>query len=102
MSADRAETEVTMLLQRAGAGERSASDLLLPLVYDELRRLAKHYLAGGAASHTLQPTAVVHEAYVKLLSGSTPAWESRAHFFAVAARAMRQILADHAKARRRA
>ncbi|GMU37222.1 MAG: sigma-70 family RNA polymerase sigma factor [Phycisphaerae bacterium] len=94
--------DVTAILQRASAGERAATEALLPLVYDELRRLARHYLAGAQAGHTLQPTAVVHEAFVKLAGGAASAWESRAHFFAVAAKAMRQVLADHARARQAA
>ena len=97
----RADHRVTEVLIRAGAGERSASDLLLPLVYDELRRLANSFV-GGRNKQTLQATAVVHEAYVKLVSGATPTWESRAHFFDVAAKAMRQILADRARARKAA
>lgn len=99
MSVERSDRDVTAILLRAGSGERSATDMLLPLVYDELRKLANHLLAGAGANQTLQPTAVVHEAYVKLVSGATPGWESRAHFFAVAAKAMRQILADRARAR---
>lgn len=99
MSQDLSDRNVTEILKRAGAGERSVTDQLLPLVYDELRRLANHLLAGAKANSTLQPTAVVHEAYLKLVSGATPSWESRAHFFAVAAKAMRQILADQARSR---
>lgn len=99
MNPDRIDREVTEILQRAGAGEQAATDELLPLVYDELRRLANHLLAGASPAQTLQPTAVVHEAYVKLVCGATPSWESRAHFFAVAAKAMRQILADRVRAR---
>jgi RNA polymerase sigma factor (TIGR02999 family) len=99
MTPNDPDIDVTSMLQRANAGESSASAALLPLVYDELRGLARHFLGGLQGSHTLQPTAVVHEAYVKLLCGATPAWESRAHFFSVAARAMRQILTDHAKGR---
>ena len=70
----------------------------MPLVYDELRRLAQHYLRRERADHTLQSTALVHEAYVRLVGQNSPAWQSRAHFFGIAARLMRQILVEHARA----
>ncbi|HTS02699.1 MAG TPA: sigma-70 family RNA polymerase sigma factor [Thermoanaerobaculia bacterium] len=91
--------EVTRLLREWSAGDRSALEKLLPLVYDELRRRAGAYLRQERAGHTLQPTALVHEAYLKLVGGETIAWKDRAHFFGVAARAMRQVLVDHARAR---
>jgi RNA polymerase sigma factor (TIGR02999 family) len=71
----------------------------MPLVYDELRRLARHHLRGERGDHTLQSTALVHEAYLRLAGQNPPQWQSRAHFFAIAARLMRQILVDHARAR---
>ncbi|HZW08750.1 MAG TPA: sigma-70 family RNA polymerase sigma factor [Phycisphaerales bacterium] len=94
--------QVTQLLQRAGRGDRAATDELFPLVYDELRRLAGGMLAAERASHTLQPTALVHEAYMRLVGPTDQGWEGRAHFFGAAARAIRRILVDHARARGRA
>jgi RNA polymerase sigma factor (TIGR02999 family) len=69
----------------------------MPLVYDELRRLASHYLRRERSDHTLQSTALVHEAYMRLVGGSAPQWQNRAHFFGIAARLMRQILVEHAR-----
>ena len=77
-------------------------DRLVPLVYDELRRLASSYLRGERADHTLQTTALVHEAYLKLADQRHTSWANRAHFFGIAAQAMRRILVDHARTRRRA
>ncbi len=77
-------------------------DLLAPLVYNELRRLAERYLRNERSAATLQPTALVHEAYLRLVAQSMPDWESRAHFFGVAAHLMRQILVDHARKHRSA
>ena len=91
--------EVTQLLRRWSAGDGTALEKLLPLVYDELRRRAGAYLRNERPGHTLQPTALVHEAYLKLVGGSAIDWKDRAHFFGVAARAMRQVLVDHARAR---
>lgn len=90
-------SQVTVLLSRWRAGDREALDALMQLVYDELRRLARHYLQQERRDHTLQSTALVHEAYVRLIGQSPPEWKSRAHFFGVAARLMRQILVDHAR-----
>lgn len=90
------------MLARARKGEDSAIASLLPLVYDELRALAGAYFQRQASDHTLQPTALVHEAYVKLIGPNDAGWESRAHFFAVAAKAMRQILTDHARRKKAA
>ncbi len=92
---------VTGLLARAGAGDAKATDELLPLVYEELRTLAAQHLGGERPNHTLQPTALVHEAYMRLLGpdGAQTPWENRAHFFGAAARAIRRILVDHARAR---
>lgn len=86
-----------MVLQRVGGGDRSAISELMPLVYDELRALAGSLFANQPRGHTLEPTAIVNEAYLKLVHGPGSTWESRAHFFAVAARAMRQILTDYAR-----
>ena len=95
---DQPQGEVTRILQLLGGEDAdAASAALLPLVYDELRALAASYFARQAVGHTLQPTALVHEAYLKLAGGENAQWESRAHFFAVAARAMRQILMNHAR-----
>jgi RNA polymerase sigma factor (TIGR02999 family) len=89
---------VTQLLGRWKTGDSSALETLLPLVYSELRKLARHYLASEKPGHTLQSTALVHEAYLRLV-GQSGAIENRAHFFGIAARLMRQILVDHARAR---
>lgn len=94
--------QVTYLLTRWRSGDRQALDALMPLVYQELRRLARHYLQQERRDHTLQSTALVHEAYVRLLGQDPPEWKSRAHFFGVAARLMRQILVDHARGHRAA
>ncbi len=87
-------------VERSRDGDSQAYSQLVDEVYGELRRLAASYLRGGGPAHTLQPTAVVHEAFVKLVDRPPDSWASRAHFFAVAARAMRQVLADHARERR--
>lgn len=91
--------EVTRLLGALGRGQRSAMDELLPLVYDELHDLAALAMRSARPGHTLQPTAVVHEAFVRLVGGDGGAFESRDHFLAVAARAMRSVLVDHARRR---
>ena len=93
-------TQVTQLLGRWRNGDREALDSLIPLVYNELRRIAQHYLRNERPGHTLQSTALVHEAYVRMISQDLPQWQNRAHFFAVAAQLMRQILVDHARAYR--
>jgi len=93
-------TAVTQLLVDWKSGKKEALDLLVPLVYQELRRLADHYLRDERDAATIQPTALVHEAYLRLVSQKLPDWESRAHFFGVAAHLMRQILVDHARRRR--
>ncbi|MBV9308277.1 MAG: RNA polymerase subunit sigma-70, partial [Acidobacteriaceae bacterium] len=77
-----------------------SSPELLVLVYDELRRLAAHYMRNEPAGHSLQATALVHEAYIKLIEQHQDAWQDRTHFFAMAAQAMRRVLVDHARARR--
>jgi len=89
--------EVTRLLDDVREGDRGAFDRLFPLVYRKLRKIAARRLAGARRDHTLAPTAVVHEAYLKLVDQQDVPWQSRAHFFAIAARAMRQILIDHAR-----
>jgi RNA polymerase sigma factor (TIGR02999 family) len=92
-------SRVTRLLHDWKEGDGAAFDALLPLVYDELRRLASRTLRGEAAGHTLRTTALVHEAYVRLV-GSEVEWEGSGHFMRVAARAMRRVLVDHARARK--
>jgi RNA polymerase sigma factor (TIGR02999 family) len=92
-------TPVTKLLLRWREGDRQALEKLVPLVYDELRRLARHRLRQERSDHTLQSTALVHEAYMRLAGQSPPQWQNRAHFFAIAARVMRQVLVEHARAR---
>lgn len=94
-----AQHAVTMLLERASAGHGSATEDLLPYVYDELRRIAASQLASERVGHTLQPTALVHEAYMRLVGDGDVSWNSRGHFFSAAAQAMRRILVDRARAR---
>jgi RNA polymerase sigma factor (TIGR02999 family) len=93
---------ITSLLARAQEGDRQATDELLPLVYEELRELADRFLAAEKRGATLQPTALVHEAYLRLVGSDQAGWENRAHFFGAAARAIRRILVDQARARRAA
>ena len=90
--------DVTQLLRNWQDGDQTARDQFLGIVYDELRRQAARYLRRERADHTLQPTALVHEAYLQLIDQSRVNWESRAHFFGAAARLMRRILVDHARA----
>lgn len=94
-----APKDVTQLLHDWSNGDKEALDRLLPLVYDELRRVAARYLGRERPGHTLQPTALVHEAYIRLLGESQVSWQGRAHFFGAAARLMRRILVDHARER---
>ena len=89
--------EVTRLLRGWREGDQDALEKLTPLVYDELRRLAGHYLRRERPDHTLEGTALVHEAFIRLVDQSGSTWQNRAHFFGVAARLMRQILVDHAR-----
>jgi RNA polymerase sigma factor (TIGR02999 family) len=91
---------VTQLLAEWSDGDNAALVELTPLVYEELRRLAHHYMEGQRADHTLQTTALVDEAYLRLADQTSPSWQNRAHFFAVAARAMRQILVNYARSKR--
>ena len=88
---------VTQLLMEWSHGDDAALAELTPLVYEELRRLAHHYMEGQRPDHTLQTTALVNEAYLRLADQTNPRWQNRAHFFAVAARAMRQIVVDYAR-----
>ena len=90
-------SEVTQLLQRWSRGDRSALDSLMPLVYEDLRRLAGYYLKQESRAQTLQSTALVHEVYLRLCGQQDPEWQGRAHFFAVAAKMIRRILVDHAR-----
>lgn len=93
---DSDSTEVTQILQEWSL-DNDSSARLMPLVYDELRRLAQSYLRRERPDHTLQPTALVHEAYLRLVNQSRVEWQNRAHFYAVAAQMMRRILIDHAR-----
>ena len=90
-------SEITLLLDAIARGESCASEDLLPLVYDELRRLASARMVGEAAGQTLQPTALVHEAWLRLVKEDGRTWRNRAHFFRAAAQAMRRILVDRAR-----
>ena len=92
---------VTALLRAWGEGDLQARDSLMPLVYKELRRRASVYLRGERADHTLQPTALVNEAYLRLVGQERVVWQSRAHFYGIAAQMMRRILVDHARGHRR-
>lgn len=89
--------DVTRILNAMQQGDAKAADDLLPLVYEELRRLAAYRMAGESAGHTLQATALVHEAWLRLVASSQQTWQNRAHFFAAAAEAMRRILVEHAR-----
>ena len=91
--------QVTRLLLDWSHGDRAALDQLMPMVYQELRKLASSYLRSERPDHTLQPTALIHEAYLRMVGSDMPEWQSRAHFFGVAARLMRQILVEHARTR---
>jgi RNA polymerase sigma factor (TIGR02999 family) len=94
--------ETTRLLSEWRAGDQTAFDRLLPIVYEELRRLASHYMRAERADHLLQTTALVHEAYLRLIDDKNTSYETRHHFFAVAAQVMRHVLVDYARARQRA
>ena len=90
------QPDVTHLLNEARSGDKNALDRILPLVYDELRRVAARQLVKEKANHTLQPTALVHEAYMRLVDQHSVDWQNRAHFFSIAAEMMRRILINHA------
>ena len=97
---DHDAAPITDLLRRWRGGDEAAAERLMPLVYAQLRAIARRQLAGDRAGHTLMPTDLVHEAFLKLTDGKTPDSNDRAHFFAIAARAMRQVLVDHERHRR--
>jgi RNA polymerase sigma factor (TIGR02999 family) len=97
----RSPQNITELLVGYGRGDKEALDQLMPLVYDELRRQAARYLRREQAGHTLQTTALIHEAYVRLVDQRNVQWQNRAHFFGIAAQMMRRILVDHARAKKR-
>jgi RNA polymerase sigma factor (TIGR02999 family) len=90
-------SEVTRILSAIEQGDPKAAEQLLPLVYEELRKIAAHKMAGEASGHTLQATALVHEAWLRLVGSNAQGWANRAHFFGAAAEAMRRILVDHAR-----
>jgi RNA polymerase sigma-70 factor, ECF subfamily len=92
-----APSELTQLLLDWSRGDKNALDKLMPLVYDELRSLARRYLSRESVGHTLQTTALVNEAYMRLIDQSRVQWQNRAHFFAICAQMMRRILVDHAR-----
>jgi RNA polymerase sigma factor (TIGR02999 family) len=93
-------TDVTRILHSVESGDAKAADRLLPLVYDELRKLAAHRMVNEAPGQTLQPTALVHEAWLRLVGSEQRTWQNRAHFFGAAAEAMRRILIDRARHKR--
>jgi RNA polymerase sigma factor (TIGR02999 family) len=97
----RSQASITDLLQAVNSGSESARDELIGVVYDELRRLANGYLRGERSDHTLQPTALVHEAYLRLIGQDAVRWRNRDHFIAVAATMMRRVLVDHARGHNR-
>src|SRR5258708_28176111 len=94
-------SDVTRILEAIQHGDGRAADELLPLVYEELRRLAAHKMANEMPGQTLQPTALVHEAWLRLTGGANQEWSGRGHFFAAAAEAMRRILVENARRKRR-
>lgn len=94
------DSEITILLNRINDGDGKAPEQLLPVVYQELRKLAHGYLQNERPDHTLQATALVHEAYIRMVDWENVSWQNRAHFFAVAANIMRKILVDHARQKR--
>lgn len=96
---DLSPGEITRLLRHVASGDKSAEDRLIPLVYCELQRIASRYMRREGVGHTLQTTALVHEAYLRIVRPGPAEWQSRAHFFAVAATVMRRILVDYARAR---
>ncbi len=96
---ESAPNEVTALLMRLSSGDKSIIERIMPLVYAELHRRANQYMRQERADHTLQPTALVHEVYLKLVQQREPTFRNRAHFYAISAQLMRRILTDHARAR---
>ena len=97
---NQSSENITRLLLAWGNGNTAALDELMPLVYDELRRIAKNYMRGQRGGHTLQTTALVNEAYLKLIDSSRVNWQNRTHFFAISAQLMRRVLVDFARAKR--
>lgn len=95
------DTDTTQLLVKWGKGDQQALQKLMPRVYDELHRLAGHLMRREQAGHTLQPTALVHEAYLRMVDQTRADWQNRAHFLAVAAQMLRRVLVDHARAKQR-
>lgn len=93
--------QATQLVNQSAAGDRAASERLFVLLYDDFRRLAGLYLKDEGCGHTLQPTALVHEAFLRMIDQTRVEWHGRTHFFAIGAQAMRRILVDHARRRRR-
>jgi len=93
------QQDVTVLLREVSSGGRDAPERLLKIVYEDLRRLAGAYMKNERGDHTLQATALVHEAFIRLVDWENVTWQNRAHFFAVAAQVMRKVLIDHARAR---
>jgi RNA polymerase sigma factor (TIGR02999 family) len=100
--ADGAAPDLTLLLKRWRQGDRDALERLMPLVYEELRRIARHYLKNERQGHTLESTALVHEAFLRLIDQRNVQWQNRAHFFGIASQMMRRILVDHARKRQAA
>ena len=98
---DKNQEQLTELLQQVNAGRADALEQLMPVVYGELRRQAARYLRRERHNHTLQPTALVNEAFIKLIDQRNVHWQNRAHFFGIAAQAMRRIVIDHARTRQR-
>jgi len=92
-------TSIVVALDDEGGGEAASAEQLFPLVYDELRRLARYHMGGDTSGHTLQPTALVNEAYLRLVDQTKVGWRGRTHFMAYASKAMRNLLIDHARAR---
>src|SRR5215213_5741609 len=97
---DNSSHQITLLLREWNQGDDHALDQLMPLVYEELRRMARGYLGRQAPNHTFQTSELIHEAYLKLARGNEPVWQNRAHFFGVAAKAMRHILVDYARSKK--
>jgi len=96
---DETRADIGGLVERSQAGDEAAADALLPVVYDELRRIAAAYMRRERPAQTIEPTGLVHEAYLRLLRGKQPDWQGRTHFLAIAATSMRQILIERARAR---
>lgn len=94
---ESSSSDISVLLSRLADGDQKAGEQLVPMVYDELKRLARSYMRRERSNHTLQATALVHEAYLKLVKQETVAWHGRSHFFGIAAQVMRRILIDHAR-----